>query len=89
MRASRRRRATATLAGSEKPTAMTNFILDRMAIATALIALPHELRTVFILRDVEGYSHAEIAALLGIRTGTAEVRLHRARRKLRALLGDT
>jgi RNA polymerase sigma-70 factor (ECF subfamily) len=58
------------------------------AIATALLALPDDLRVVFMLRDVEGYSHSEIAALLGIRSGTAEVRLHRARRKLRALLGD-
>ena len=53
-----------------------------------LLALPDDLRVVFMLRDIEGYTHAEIAALLGIRTGTAEVRLHRARRKLRALLGD-
>ena len=67
---------------------MSNFILDRIAIATALRALPGNLRVVFMLRDIEGYTHAEIAELLGIRSGTAEVRLHRARRKLRALLGD-
>ncbi len=88
MRASKRRAATALRADSERETAMSNFLLDRLAIATALAALPSDLRVVFMLRDVEGYSHAEIASLLGIRTGTAEVRLHRARRKLRALLGD-
>jgi RNA polymerase sigma-70 factor (ECF subfamily) len=88
MRGNRRRTARAIRAEGEKDTAMSNFILDRMAIATALAALPEDLRVVFMLRDIEGYSHAEIAALLGIRTGTAEVRLHRARRRLRALLGD-
>jgi RNA polymerase sigma-70 factor (ECF subfamily) len=88
MRADKRRAATALRAGSDAATAMSNFLLDRMAITTALIALPSDLRVVFMLRDIEGYSHAEIAALLGIRPGTAEVRLHRARRRLRALLGD-
>ena len=68
---------------------MYNFVLDRMAIATALAALPSDLRVVFILADIDGYSHAEIAGMIGIRTGTSEVRLHRARRRLRALLEDT
>lgn len=88
MRASRRRSATASRAVGETDTAMSNFILDRMAIATALVALPDDLRVAFMLRDIEGYSHAEVAEMLGIRTGTAEVRVHRARRKLRTLLGE-
>ena len=88
MRTSRRRDATATRAGAEQEAAMSNFLLDRMAIATALAALPSELRMVFMLADIEGYTHAEIGGMLGIRTGTSEVRLHRARRKLRTLLGD-
>ena len=88
MRSSKRRAATAMRAGSEKDTAMSNFLLDRMAIATALVALPGDLRVAFMLRDIEGYSHGEIATMLGIRTGTVEVRVHRARRKLRALLGE-
>ena len=88
MRASRRRAATAIRAVGETNTAMSNFMLDRMAIATALVALPEDLRIAFMLRDIEGYSHAEIANMLGIRTGTAEVRVHRARRRLRALLGE-
>ncbi len=67
---------------------MSNFLLDRMAIATALAALPDDLRVVFMLSDIEGFSHAEIGKLLGIRRGTSEVRLHRARRRLRALLGE-
>ena len=88
MRASKRRAVTALRAASERDIAVSNFMLDRMAIATALIALPNDLRVAFMLRDVEGYAHAEIGSLLGVRTGTVEVRVHRARRRLRALLGD-
>jgi DNA-directed RNA polymerase specialized sigma24 family protein len=40
------------------------------------------------MREVEGYSHAEIAKLLGIREGTSQVRHHRAVRLLRTALGD-
>jgi RNA polymerase sigma-70 factor, ECF subfamily len=61
-------------------------VLDRMAIEQALAALPEHLRAVFVLREVEGYSHAEIAELLGLRRGTSEVHLFRARQRLRALL---
>ena len=89
MRSSRRRAATAARASTEQRSAMSNFIFDRIAIATALKALPDEHRVVFVLADIEGYTHVEIATLLGIRAGTSEVRLHRARRKLRALLGDS
>jgi RNA polymerase sigma-70 factor (ECF subfamily) len=89
VRSSRRRVATAMRADAERRTAISDFILDRIAITTAVKALSAEHRIVFMLADIEGYSHAEIAKLLGIRAGTSEVRLHRARRKLRALLGDT
>ena len=88
MRSNRRRAATALRARTQIDAAMSNFVLDRMAIATALTALPSDLRLVFMLSDIEGYSHTEIAGMLGIRAGTSEVRLHRARRKLRALLED-
>jgi RNA polymerase sigma-70 factor (ECF subfamily) len=42
---------------------------------------------VFVLKEMEGYSHAEIAGMLGISTGNSEVRLFRARQRLRAILG--
>jgi len=61
-------------------------VLDEMAIGDALAALPQPLREVFVLREVEGYSHDEIGALLGIRRGTSEVRLFRARQALREML---
>jgi RNA polymerase sigma-70 factor (ECF subfamily) len=61
---------------------------ERAEIERAIAALPAPLRTVFVLREVEGYSHAEIADLLDIREGTSQVRHHRAVRLLRAALGD-
>ncbi|MEO8624834.1 MAG: sigma-70 family RNA polymerase sigma factor, partial [bacterium] len=51
---------------------------DRMSLAAALARLSEEHRTVFMLKVVEGFGHDEIAAQLGIRRGTSEVRLYRA-----------
>jgi len=59
---------------------------SRLSIDSALARLPDEHRTVFLLKEVEGYGHAEIAELLGISVANSEVRLHRARRTLRELL---
>ena len=56
---------------------------DRMELEDAVDALPERLRSVFILRDIEGYGHSEIGEMLGIGTGASRVRLHRARRILR------
>lgn len=52
----------------------------------ALAGLPPGYRAVFVLFDVEGYSHDEIAAILGCSAGTSKSQLHKARTKLRALL---
>jgi RNA polymerase sigma-70 factor (ECF subfamily) len=41
---------------------------------------------VFVLHDVEGYKHEEIAGMLGIVTGTSKAQLHRARMALRGYL---
>ena len=59
---------------------------DVTAVQRAIDTLPVSLRTVFVLREVEGYSHQEIADLLNITTNASEVRLHRAIRSLRQLL---
>jgi RNA polymerase sigma-70 factor (ECF subfamily) len=59
---------------------------ERMTIDAALERLSPEHRTVFLLKEVEGYDHTEIAELLGITTANSEVRLHRARHQLRELL---
>lgn len=58
----------------------------RMDLEAALRTVDEEFRIVFVLREVEGYSYEEIAELLGISAGTTRVRLHRARRRLRAYL---
>jgi RNA polymerase sigma-70 factor (ECF subfamily) len=52
----------------------------------ALATLPPGARAVFVLHDVEGYKHAEIARLTGVATGTSKAQLHRARKLLREAL---
>jgi RNA polymerase sigma-70 factor, ECF subfamily len=53
----------------------------------ALDELPEGARAVFVLHDVEGFKHQEIADLTGIAAGTSKAQLHRARRLLREALG--
>lgn len=72
------------LPGSENPLQMP--IVDRMALNKAISQLPNGYRTVFILHDVEGYEHEEIARLLKVSVGTSKSQLHKARMKLRILL---
>ena len=57
-------------------------------LAQALAELPERARSVIVMHDVEGFTHAEIGELLGIPGGTARSDLHHARRKLRGLLKD-
>jgi RNA polymerase sigma-70 factor, ECF subfamily len=52
----------------------------------AMAGLPPGARAVFVLHDVEGYKHEEIAKMLGMATGTSKAQLHRARRLLREVL---
>ena len=52
----------------------------------AIAALPPGARTVFVLHDVEGYRHRDIAELTGLAVGTSKTQLHRARRLLRKAL---
>ncbi len=60
--------------------------LDRIALERAIARLPPGYRTVFVLHDIEGYQHEEIAQMLGIAVGTAKSQLHKARLKMRQLL---
>lgn len=52
----------------------------------ALLELPDRARTVFVLYDVEGYTHEEIGGMMGITSGTSKSQLHRARMLLRERL---
>jgi RNA polymerase sigma-70 factor (ECF subfamily) len=58
----------------------------RLDFESAIEHLPEGARQVFVLYDVEGYRHEEIATLLGITSGTSKSQLHRARKLLRAHL---
>jgi RNA polymerase sigma-70 factor (ECF subfamily) len=58
----------------------------RLDLDSAIASLPPGARTVFVLHDVEGYEHAEIAELSGIAVGTSKAQLFRARRLLREAL---
>lgn len=55
---------------------------DRIDLERAIAALPPGARTAFVLHDVEGYRHDEIAAMSGIAPATVRAQLHRARRLL-------
>ena len=59
----------------------------RARLERALHALPAGYRAVLVLHDVEGLQHEEIADILGCRVGTSKSQLHKARAKMRELLG--
>ena len=73
-----------TVSGTENPRKMP--VLDRIALKNAVAQLPPGYRNVFVLHDVEGYEHEEVARLLRISVGTSKSQLHKARLKLRGLL---
>lgn len=62
-------------------------LTDRITLDTALQKLPSGSRSIFVKYDVEGYNHQEIASILGCSVGNSKSQLHKARRKLRQLLG--
>ena len=57
--------------------------IDRLSLDRAIAALPRGYRTVFVLHDMEGYEHNEIAQLMDCSTGNSKSQLHKARLKLR------
>ena len=60
----------------------------RDRIRKAVDGLPERYRTVFVMHDVEGYTHREIAEALAVQTGTSKARLSRARARLRIELHE-
>ena len=60
----------------------------KLRLQQAIDALPDGYRTVFVMHDVEGYTHEEIGVALGVETGTSKAQLSRARAKLREALAD-
>jgi RNA polymerase sigma-70 factor, ECF subfamily len=73
---------TSRLAGA----ARSSGIELKMDMENAIASLPRGARLAFVLHDVEGYQHQEIAEQLGVTVGTIKAQLHRARRLLRERL---
>jgi len=61
-------------------------ILDRLALDEAIFKLPPGYRTVFVLHDIQGLQHLEIANILNCSVGSTKSQLHKARMKLRGFL---
>ena len=61
-------------------------LIDRVTLESAIAQLPPGYRAAFILHDVEGYDHEEVARMLGCAVGTSKSQLHKARTKLRKIL---
>jgi len=78
----------ALVAGGARPDATTERRALSARLRAALAELSHRRRMAVVLFDVEGYSHAEIAGILGIPEGTVRSEVFHARRRLRVLLAD-
>jgi RNA polymerase sigma-70 factor (ECF subfamily) len=84
-----------TQGGSEEDTPKKDFgaedvalagSIDRLQLQKAVDSLPPGYRTIFVLHDVHGYEHNEIAGIVGCSIGNSKSQLHKARMKLRDLL---
>jgi len=60
--------------------------IDRMQLQRSIAVLPPGYRMIFLLHDVEGYEHNEIAEMVGCSIGNSKSQLHKARMKLREIL---
>ena len=72
------------VAGTANPDKMP--IVDKIALENAIEQLPDGYKNVFVLHDVEGFEHEEVAKILGCSVGTSKSQLHKARLKLQKLL---
>jgi RNA polymerase sigma-70 factor (ECF subfamily) len=89
LRAKKRRTARVMVTDDLSPYDRNNNITApelTIDLERAIAALPEQARAVFVLHDVEGYQHSEIAALMGMAEGTSKAQLHRARKLLREAL---
>jgi|SRR6266850_292835 len=69
-----------------RPDPRLSGLLDRVNLQSAIDQLPEGYREIFILYDVQGYEHSEIAKILGRSIGNSKSQLHKARKRLRELL---
>ncbi len=68
------------------PDLQLNGLFDRLKLESAIEQLPVGFKAMFILHDVHGYEHNEIAKILGCSVGNSKSQLHKARKRLRKLL---
>lgn len=68
------------------PDLRLNGLFDRINLQTAIDQLPPGYKAMFLLHDVQGYDHHEIAEILGCSIGTSKSQLHKARKRMRELL---
>jgi RNA polymerase sigma-70 factor (ECF subfamily) len=87
LRGQARRRETGVESAAEL-SAPIDTTPEQVELRAAVDALPHPLRSVLVLKEMEGYSHTEIAELLGISAATSRVRLFRAIRRVRRKLEE-
>jgi RNA polymerase sigma-70 factor (ECF subfamily) len=87
-RRARMERLTAPLdaEGGHEPSTADDAPIDRIDLERAISQLPDGYREAFVLHDVEGFNHREVAAMLDITEGTARSQVFKARAKLRGLL---
>ncbi len=71
------------------PDLSLTWLVDRVNLERAVAQLPPTCRMVFVLHDIQGFKHREIAGMMGWSIGTSKVQLHRAHRRLRDLLRET
>ncbi|MEZ4589352.1 MAG: RNA polymerase sigma factor [Gemmatimonadales bacterium] len=81
------RRDAVSLDLAPEPPALPRSEEDRIDLERAIAELPPGYRAAVLLYDVEGFSHEEVAEILGIDVGTSKSQLSRARRRLRWWLG--
>lgn len=71
---------------SGKPDMQLKGLLDRMDIESAIELLPAGYKAAFVLHDIQGYAHKEIARIFGFSVANSKSQLHRARKRLRGYL---
>ena len=64
----------------------SGLVIDKIDLERAIARLPDRARAAFLLHDVEGFQHNEIAEILGISEGTSKSQVHNARLRVRAEL---
>jgi len=69
------------------PAGAVELTVSRLDLERAIAGLPEGCRAAFLLHDVEGFEHREVAGLLGIAEGTSKSQVHKARLRLREALG--